>query len=212
MHRRTLPITVGLLASLALGCGSLKSMIEEKQAEAPAEPPAPAPEPVAEPAPVANPWRVLIVLDRTADRSFDAPIPPLTEVLASTDVQLVQVYDANPVELKGADGDVRGRLEISAVTDAETGYIFAEEGRPATYLAPAGLGIVLQQAGAYFKTEFPRPTLGGAAAADGEGKAGKVGKAGKAGKAGHPLGPGKMGKAGIRERAGTPQNPPVTGE
>lgn len=202
MAKKRLVTTLGLFAAMSLGCGSLKELVEGKQ-EAPVEPVAePTPAPAEQP-PAANPWRVILVLDRTPDRSFEYPGPALESSLADTDVQLITVTDANPVELKGSDGAARGRLELATITDAETGYVFAEEGRPPTYLAPAGLAVVLQQAGAYFGTTFARPSLPAGGGPFGDGKAGK------AGKAGHPMSPENMKGAKIkaRQRAGAPVAP-----
>ena len=152
-----LRLVAALFLFSALGCGMLKEMTEKVEPQAPE--PIVEPEPTPEPEPITDPWKVVIALDRSADRSFEVPETPLQSSLQGKDIALMRAYDLAPLDIKAADGTVRGTLEITAITDEQQGYIFAEQGRPPTFLAPAGLATVLDQASAYFNTTLERPPM-----------------------------------------------------
>lgn len=99
-------------------------------------------------------WKVFVVLDTTTDNTFFAPEAALSRALEDTNIKLMRHTTRDPIEVKDAQGSVLGKVDVNALTDQKSGYIFAEEGRPANFISSASLPFVLQQASAYFSMEI----------------------------------------------------------
>lgn len=100
-------------------------------------------------------WRVFIILDTSADRSFFAPEQALTKALEGTGVKVVRAWSLDtPVEVKNDAGEVIGVVELKKITDQGKGYVLAEADRPADFVAPSSLPFVFQQASAYYNMQI----------------------------------------------------------
>jgi len=97
-------------------------------------------------------WRVLIIMDTSADHSFFAPEQAFDRVLDGTGIKLLRAWALGPVEIKNDQGEVIGTVDLKTVTDQSKGYVLAEAGRPFDFVAPSSLPFLLQQASAYFGT------------------------------------------------------------
>lgn len=148
-------------------------------------------------------WRVLVILDTSADNSFFAPEQALAKTLENTKIKLMHHNSTDPIEVKNASGETVGTITVTTLTDQKAGYIFAEEGRPANFLANASLPFVLQQASSYFNEQI---RMGNGQRASGGLSGFGKGKGGKAG-AGKPM-PAEM-KARAREQKGDTVRTPL---
>lgn len=144
-------------------------------------------------------WRVLVVLDTTQDHSFFAPEAALSKALEGSGIKLMRHNSTDPIAVQNEQGETVGTVNLSTLTDQKTGYVFAEEGRPADFLANASLPFVLQQASSYFNTQIRMNNgqrASGSLRPNGAGKgAGKGAGPGVKG-----LGPGAMPDAATRQR------------
>lgn len=99
-------------------------------------------------------WRVLIIMDTSADHSFFAPEQAFERVLDGTGIKLLRAWALGPVEIKNDAGEVIGNIDLKTVTDQSRGYVLAEAGRPYDFVAPSSLPFVLQQASSYYGTNI----------------------------------------------------------
>jgi hypothetical protein len=134
-------------------------------------------------------WRVLIIMDTSADHSFFAPEQAFDRVLDGTGIKLVRAWALGPVEIKNDEGDVIGNVDLKTVTDQSKGYVLAEAGRPYDFVAPSSLPFVLQQASSYFGTTIRMNN--GRAAGEGSGMGMSGGN--------RPIKQGKNGAPGVPE-------------
>ena len=78
----------------------------------------------------------------------------LAKALEGTNIKLMRHNSRDPISVVDDKGASLGSVAVDALTDQKSGYIFAEEGRPANFLSNASLPFVLQQASAYFNTQI----------------------------------------------------------
>lgn len=198
MHRLFVALALAILPTV--GCG----LFDEK-APTEATPPADGPAPVAEPAEApaaaetppsetpadatpntADHYRAFIVLDTSVDRTFFVPEDTVQSGLEGKNILYLHAYsNTEPFSVTDPAGKVLGTLDIKAITDAKTGYIFVESGRPSDYLAPAAMPFVFQQATAYFR----EPLRASASTMTGQGKErkGRAARKGLEGRKGKPV-------------------------
>lgn len=181
-----LPRALFPLALLALvGCKQFSGLFSDDEAAEPtttAEPAAPTTATGVQPG--QGTWRALIILDTTADRSFFVPEQAIQKTLADADIEVVRAYALGPVEVKDETGKVLGTVDLKTLTDQGKGYVLAEEGRPADFVAPSSLPFLLQQASAYYGKQI-RMNNGRAAGAS-AGPAGGVGARARSAEGGKP--------------------------
>jgi len=127
----------------------------------------------------ALPWRVVVGIDRTQEATFELYLDRIARVLADAEVQVVpwRKNDPTPVRFP-AEGENAHTLDPTTMTQAETGWIFAEEGRTPVYQPPAKVDEVLKAATRYFRVAQRAGGVGLAVRGDGAagGRGGRTGK------------------------------------
>ncbi len=100
----------------------------------------------------AMPWRVVIGIDRTPEADFELHLDKIGKVVEDAEVHVVpwRKNDPTPVRFP-AEAEDAHTLDPTTMTQAQTGWIFAEEGRTPLYQPPARIDEVLKAAVRYFR-------------------------------------------------------------
>jgi hypothetical protein len=100
----------------------------------------------------ALPWRVVIGIDRTPEATFELHLDLIGKVVADADVYVLpwRKNDPTPVRFP-PEGEAFHTLDPTTMTQAQTGWIFAEEGRTPMVQPPAKLDEVMKAVARYFR-------------------------------------------------------------